>query len=681
MHFLTPSYDLGVVLASIFIAGLASFVALDLAERVRGQERSVAIAWWCGGSIALGTGIWSMHFVGMLAYSLPIDLGYTRWLTFLSWVAAAAVSGVALWVASSGRPTAGRILVGSAFMAAGICAMHYTGMAAIDVTPGIVWDHRLVAASAAIAWGASAAALLIFVGLRALADRKHRALLVGSRFVAAAVMGSAISGMHYTGMAAANFPLGTVCRSADQLGGQGLGTMVALAAILILGVTLFTSLLDARMRDKTSRLAASLMVANEELQRRALSDPLTGLPNRILFEDRLDHAIARCRRELTGSGEHRLEQLAVLFIDLDGFKPVNDSFGHAFGDLLLREAAERLRAGARECDTFARIGGDEFVLLAEGIYSTDDAASAAARLVQSMVMPFKLAGREVRISCSVGIALFPDHGDADKLVACADAAMYAAKQAGGSCHVFYELSMESDARDQIELQNDLRHAIAEGQLELHYQPKVNSRRGEIDSVEALLRWHHPTRGPVPPNVFIPVAERFGLIVSIGDWVIDEACRQLRAWADAGLRTCVAINVSPHQLRQGNLVERIEAALERHRIGPAQLTCEITESVAMEDFRETQRIFDGLARVGVLLSIDDFGTGYSSLAYLRQLPARQLKIDRSFVRDLETSGDARAVVDAVIRLSHALGLGVVAEGVETAGQRDVLIELGCDELQG
>ncbi len=681
LNFLTPNYAPWIVFASIVIAGMASYVALDLAERVRGHERSVALAWWGGGSIALGTGIWSMHFVGMLAYSLPIEIGYTHFLTFVSWVAAVAVSGLALWIASSGGLNAGRLLLGSAAMAAGICTMHYTGIAAIDVAPGIVWNRWLVAASAGIAFVASAAALLIFFGLRRLAGGERRFLLIGLRLVAAAVMGLAISGMHYTGMAAANFPADAVCRSADKLAGDGLGTLVVLATILILGLTLFTSVLDARMRDKTSKLAGSLQIANEELQRRALHDTLTGLPNRVLFEDRLNHAIARCRRDAARGGERHLERLAVMFIDLDGFKPVNDSFGHAFGDLLLKEASARMRAGARETDTFARIGGDEFVLLGEGVYSTDDAIRVARRLVQSMALPFQLAGREVAISCSIGIALHPDHGDADKLVASADAAMYAAKQAGGARYMLYESSMESDARDQVELQGNLRCAIANGELELYYQPKVDSRRGQIDSVEALLRWHHPTRGSVPPNVFIPVAERFGLIVDIGSWVIEEACRQMRAWADEGVRTRVAINVSHYQLRQGDLVEVIKAALERHRVEPAQLTCEITESVAMEDIQATQRTFDGLASAGVFLAIDDFGTGYSSLSYLRQLPARQLKIDRSFVKDLETSEDARAVVDAVIRLSHALGLRVVAEGVETAEQRDILRDLACDELQG
>jgi EAL domain-containing protein (putative c-di-GMP-specific phosphodiesterase class I) len=287
----------------------------------------------------------------------------------------------------------------------------------------------------------------------------------------------------------------------------------------------------------------------------------------------------------------------------------------------------------------------------------------------------------VQISASLGIVVYPDHGHADKLVAHADAAMYAAKRAGGSTYVLFEPHLHGGALEQLSLQSDLRRALELGQIELHYQPKIDAARGQISGTEALLRWHHPERGTVSPAVFIPIAERYGIINELGNWVIEEVCRQMQAWADEGVRMRVAINLSVHQLRQDDLVGRIQSALDRHHVEASQLLCEITESVAMEDIKATQNAFEGLQRIGVYLSIDDFGTGYSSLSYLRQLPARQLKIDRSFIHDLEGSSDARAVVDAVIQLAHALGLRVVAEGVETGGQRDILLNLRCDEMQG
>jgi diguanylate cyclase (GGDEF)-like protein len=677
------SHDPWIVAASLFIAALASYVTLDLAKRVRGHDKIVAMWWWAGGSLAMGTGIWAMHFIAMMAYTLPIDLGYTRLATFASWVAAVSASAVALWVASRGELTPTRLAIGSIAMAFGVCGMHYIGIAAIDVAPGIVWNWWLVAASVVIALVASAAALVIFFWLRNRGGRTWAYQLAASL-----VMGAAISGMHYTGMAAAHFADGAICLSVDVLSGTGMGVLVSIATVIILGLTLVTSFLDARIQAQAARLAASLQVANdqlqnanEELHRRAFHDPLTGLPNRLLFEDRLRHAVARFQREQERISGRSQEKLAVMFIDLDGFKPVNDTYGHAAGDIVLKEAAQRLRFVARDSDTVARVGGDEFLLMMEDAQSEADAVSLGRRLNQALSQPFLLTDREVRISCSIGIVVFPDHGRADKLVANADAAMYAAKRAGAGSFALYAAHMDNAVNHQVELQSDLRDALAKGQIELHYQPKVDGRRGQIHGVEALLRWNHPTQGAVPPDVFIPLAERFGLIVSLGNWVIEEACRQCHAWADEGVRMRVSINVSAHQLRQNDLVYRVKEALDRHMVDASQLLIEITESVAMEDIKATQRTFEGLASIGVFLSIDDFGTGYSSLSYLRQLPAKQIKIDLSFVRDIEASADARAIVDAVIRLSHAMGLRVVAEGVETQAQSDILLGLNCDELQG
>jgi diguanylate cyclase (GGDEF)-like protein len=678
--YLTSSYDPWVVAASLLIAGFASYVALDLAQRVRTPERGVALTWWVGGSVVLGTGIWSMHFVGMLALRLPFALGYTWGLTAASWFAAVVVSAIALHVASAGALSRRRWLAGALTMGIGICAMHYIGMAALDMAPGIDWNPWLVGASALIATGASAAALGIFFWLRGIEGR--RSLLY--QIAAAAVMGVAISGMHYTGMAAANFAEGSLCLSAGALSAERVGALASVTAVALLAFTLLTSTIDARMQGAAARLARSLNLANAELQtanetlrQQAWLDPLTGLPNRVLFEDRLRQALHRTER----AEGRRGERLAVLFVDLDGFKPVNDSLGHAAGDLVLKEVALRLRVAARDSDTVARIGGDEFVLLMEDVAAPSDCVTVARRLIEVLARPFAVGERQVRIAGSVGIVMYPDPGDKDKLVAQADAAMYAAKRAGGSTYAFFEARMDGNALDQMSLQNDLRHAVERGELQLHYQPKIEARRGRITGLEALLRWNHPQRGMVSPGVFIPIAERFGLIGAMGNWVIDEACRQLEAWADEGLRMRVAINLSVHQLRDDDLVARIDAALRKHYVDASQLLCEITESVAMEDVKSLQRTFDGMKRIGVYLSIDDFGTGYSSLSYLRQLPASQLKIDRSFVSDLEASTDARAIVGAVIQLAHALSLRVVAEGVETQGQNDILVEMGCDELQG
>ena len=408
--------------------------------------------------------------------------------------------------------------------------------------------------------------------------------------------------------------------------------------------------------------------------RPAMSDPLTGLASRLMLEDQLASAALRA--------EARHRRLALLYIDLDGFKAVNDSCGYRAGDGLLRDVAIRLLTLARSTDTIARVGGDEFLMLMDGDPDSASATLVADRVRQTLQRPYQLPGKEVRLSCSIGIVLYPDHGSRARLIARADAAMLAAKRAGGNLHCFFDAGMEHDAQDTIDLHRDLRRAIeTRTGLELHYQPKIDGRTGQVTGVEALVRWHHPDRGMISPGVFVPIAERFGLIGSLGQWVTDEACRQVHSWQQLGLGMHVAINLSVHQLRQSDLVERIQGSLARHGVAPQSLTFEITESAAMEDPQASLRQFERLSAVGVQLSIDDFGTGYSSLSYLRKLPARQLKIDRSFVQDLDRELDSRAIVRAVIKLSHALGLSVVAEGVETRAQQDILKRFGCDELQG
>jgi len=688
MDFLAAHYDQYVVAASIVIACFSSYVALDLARRVRSPEKFAALGWWAGGSLVMGTGIWSMHFVGMLAFNLPIQVGYSVLLTFASWTAAVVVSGIALGLASGGTLTARRLGGGAVAMGAGICAMHYTGMAAMDMVPGIQWNLWLVLASVVIALTASAAALILFFRL-AHHDGAKGAVLRG---IAAIVMGLAISGMHYTAMAAAQFPTGSVCLSIGALSGNRLGMLVALASIAMLICTWLVSAVDGWMRDKTANLAESLRLsnvqlqgANEELRRHAYVDSLTDLPNRVHFEAQLARALARCRRQGERPAGRSSNTVAVLFIDLDGFKPINDSFGHGAGDQVLKEVAQRLRLHARAYDTVARVGGDEFLLLMEDSADSTTCTSLARRLCETLREPIEVSSqRTVEISASIGIAAISDCGDgadSDKIISHADSAMYAAKRNGGNTFALFEAHMDMDAVLQMSLQSDLRHAAKRGELSLYYQPKVDGKIGQIHSVEALLRWHHPTRGLIGPGQFIPLAERFGFMAHIGEWVIDEACRQMREWSDRGVHIRVAINLSAQQLRDVHIVHRIEKAVTHHQIDASRLLCEVTESVAMEDVEAATKTIEGLAKIGVFLSIDDFGTGYCSLTYLRQLPARQLKIDRGFINDLETSKDARAIVDAVVRLAHALGLRVVAEGVETEGQRAILQELECDELQG
>jgi diguanylate cyclase (GGDEF)-like protein len=458
----------------------------------------------------------------------------------------------------------------------------------------------------------------------------------------------------------------TAASHADGVSSTTLVLFASVGSCIVLGVGLLFSVLEARLR-------RSLRQVETELQRRSFRDGLTGLPNRLMFDSMLAQAVQQA---------HTTQQrLAILFVDLDGFKPINESFGHAAGDLVLREVAARLKRFARPEDRVAHLGGDEYLLLIGGNPSAEDAAIFSERLQVSIGEPCRMNGKEAIVSSSIGIALYPEHGPISALIANAEAAMRSAKSGGGGGYAFFEERMTSGARDQLELLRDLRRALAEGQLHLVYQPKIHAPSGEITGAEALMRWEHPNRGLVGPDQFIPIAERFGLISAMGNWLIEEACRQAGVWRDAGLQMRVAINLSAHQLRHPDLADRISMALRRNDIKPQLLTCEITESVAMEDASNAIRMVEKLSALGVNISIDDFGTGYSSLSYLRKLRAGELKIDKSFVLDLETSADARAVVDGIVKLAHALGLKVVAEGVETEAQHQILRSFGCHELQG
>ena len=667
---LVGSYNSSLVVFSFIVAVLASYTALDLAGRIT-TATGKAVHWWlAGGAGAMGIGIWSMHFIGMLAFNLPIPLGYDPKITTLSLLIAIALSAFALWMVCQKTLPWTRLALGAVVMGAGVASMHYTGMAAMRMSPGISYDPMLFAASVLIAVVASGAALWIAFQLRR--DGEHTRKL---RMGAAVVMGAAIVGMHYTGMFAAQFPLGSVCGAAHHgVSNVWLAFVIIVVTIAVLSIALITSILDLRLESRTSVLAVSLAQANQELTYLALHDNLTKLPNRVLLEDRLNQAIKTADRE-GGS-------FALMFMDLDGFKAVNDAYGHHIGDLLLVDIAQRIRDSVRGQDTVARVGGDEFVLVAQ-IKDPSDAAGLAAHVLRGIEAPVHAAGHELRVSGSIGIAMYPGDGHHHhELLSNADAAMYYAKASGRNTFCYFETSMHQNVHDQLQLLQDLRKALVRKELVLHYQPKFCAPRGPVLGAEALLRWQHPTRGLVPPNDFIPLAEKTGLIVPIGDWVLDEACRQMKSWRDAGHRDwTISVNLSSLQFGHAGLVDTVRDTLARHKLEPRYLTLEITESTAMRDVEASLATLERLSGMGVKISIDDFGTGYSSLLYLKRLPATELKIDRGFVRELARDSEDAAIVSAIVALGQTLNLKIVAEGVETREQQEFLTKLGCNSLQG
>jgi len=480
------------------------------------------------------------------------------------------------------------------------------------------------------------------------------------------------------GAAAAALSVGTMALIGGMLVGGRISMNVDLPAFMLnpfswVAAVLTVGSMSWLVLSQVGRLNDRYMKLLGEQHHQARHDSLTGLNNRMALESVLDQAIADALRENLG--------LAVFLLDLDRFKNINDSLGHNVGDHLLVEVASRLQACMRGADTVARLSGDEFVVLLPRLASPD-VTSVAAKLVEALSIPYWIGDRELRTTPSIGISLCPqDAQDVESLIKYADTAMYAAKAKGGARFQYFAREMNQAATERLHIEFRLREALDGGQFVLHYQPKIDMT-GRLTGLEALLRWQLEGEAPLGPAQFIAIAEESGLIDEIGDWVIVTVCRQLRAWIDQGLDApCVAINLSTRQLRQPDLAVKVGRMLVESGLSPDMLEFEVTETAAMENPQTAARRLDELGAMGLTLSIDDFGTGYSSLSHLRSLPLDALKIDRSFVRDIASDANDLAIARGTIALAHSLGLRVVAEGVETMAQWQLLRGLGCDEVQG
>ncbi len=439
---------------------------------------------------------------------------------------------------------------------------------------------------------------------------------------------------------------------------------------------------DHRLLEMTAKLAAHSLEQRsltERLAQIAHHDTLTGLPNRLLASDRLDGALARCNRHS--------EKTALVYIDLDRFKHVNDSLGHQTGDLLLRQVADRLKGYTRKSDTLARMGGDEFLVILNRIVDISDVSKAAQRILNALVTPFSIEGRLLHIGASIGISVFPDQGlDATELQRNADIAMYSAKNEGGNRYRYYTEEMNALVIERLEIENDLRKALERNEFELFFQPQFQLSSRDVYGVEALLRWNHPELGRIPPARFIPIAEETGLIIPLGSWVLRTACEQNRTWQDAGYSPFrIAVNVSALQVVHPGFVDEVAAVLQETGLDPRWLELEITESVLMRDMSVVARLLQEIRRLGVSVAIDDFGNGYSSMSYLQRLPVDCLKVDQSFIREIEQLSElstrSRTLLRTFVSLAASLGVRLLAEGVESDEQFKFLNEIGCEMGQG
>lgn len=658
---MTGTYDYHLVLASLLVGFVTTLAAFTLSARIYRSQPKAAELWLLGGSAAMGSGIWASQFISMMAFTLPIPVGYAFDYTFLSWLTAVTVSWLAFRIAILPVLNTRLLLAGGLLIGAGISGMSYVGMYAMHMSPAITYSFPLVGLSVVLAATAATVVLLILFWLRT--QRFWQALVC--KILTAIVTAVTITGTHFSAMAAAQFAPESISGAANAPHPGLMALAIGLGAVILIFAT--------RLESRTAKTSLSLEDANNELSRMAMMDTLTHLPNRRLFHQHLEVAIGRSQRVGTS--------LAVAFIDLDGFKPINDALGHHIGDEVLQAVAKRLNAAVRGCDIVARMGGDEFVALLEDIKSDQDIVPIVERFIHSLRDIFFIDHHEISISASVGIAVYPRDGNMKQLLVCADAAMYRAKSDGKNQFRFFDSDIELASDRLLEMQRDLRLALTKDEFRLHFQPKIDSKTQALIGVEALLRWEHPAKGTLSPAVFLPAAERFGLISQIGDWVIEEACRIQHNLRNKGIVLNISINLSAQQFRNANLVTSVVELLNRFNMPPSALMFEITESSAMHDPDQFDSLLLAFKTAGIGMAMDDFGTGHSSLAYLQTVEVNQLKLDRNFIKDIGNSKQSRAIVDAVIRLAHALDLVVVAEGVETEEQRKALVELGCDQLQG
>ncbi len=669
------------VLVAYLVACAASFASLDMAERVaHADDPSSQRLWRWIGATCLAGGIWAMHFIGMLAFQAPIEIQYDLPITLFSLLIALLASWLAMYTLSHAQPSLVLYLKTALLIGLGIAGMHYVGMAAMQSRATAYYEPYLFALSIAIAIGASFAALWVAGYLREGSGMAHQLL----KYSAALILGAGIFSMHFTGMAALQLvlPEGSLPATPVDTSQLQLGLTVALIILLILSSAISAALFDKKLQNKendlrrVNALLSQLDQARMALQQVANYDALTNLINRRGFNQIFAEKLSQ---KTTEGG-----MLAVMFLDIDHFKRINDSLGHDAGDALLKVIANHIKGSVRSHeDVVARFGGDEFCILIS-LRDRDEARNMAQRIMAKMKEPIELAGRRMVMTTSIGISLFPEDGSTcEELLKHADLALYQSKGAGRNGLHFFSSSLKNRATLELQLEEELRHALREENgLTLYYQPIFELKTGRVTKLEALIRWQHPIRGLLTPDSFINIAENNGLIAELDNWVLRRACKDLGELSKHGCEELkIAWNCSPLNLAREELADEIENALRTAGVAPERLELEVTENALMGNIADTLVLLRQIRALGVSLSIDDFGTGYSSLAYLKRLPLKTLKIDRSFILDIPKATADMEIVQAIIVMAHTLHLQVVTEGVESLEQYEFLERSGCDFIQG
>lgn len=782
MTHLTGSYNGWLLFLSITVAAVASYSALRLASRVIQSSGAKKKAWLMIGAMIMGMGIWSMHFIGMIAFHMRSSITYETPLLILSIFASFIGSFIAFSICIQQQLSTRRLLISSITMGSAICSTHYLGMESmVNVT--INYDPLLFFLSFFIAVLASFFSLKLFFRLHQSEKKQEDHLL---KIAGSLIMSGAIAGMHYTGIAASTMSFqsdGQVAAGGSlEMSPFSLSIFIGLMTFIIQALMIFGAYIDHRIMAQSEKLKEneqrfqSLIkhnidgiivlsvdrkvlsandtgkqilkmgnfqigddvskyvmpikmweefiyqskkaitretelktadrfyyylvtyipvhvnnkldsiylvlkdltqqrIAEKEIHVMAHYDALTELPNRR-------HGINHLNEVLSFQKETR-SSTAVLFLDLNRFKIINDALGHNIGDLLLKAAANRLTQCLPENGFIARIGGDEFLMIFPQIeHDTHNIEQLSKNIIRQFERPFFIQNHQLITSISIGIALSPQNGkDGIELMRKADMAMYLSKKHKQSGYAFFTESMEKSSEDRLNRELELRDAIQREQFDLHYQPQISSKTRRMTGVEALLRMKAPDGSLKSPDAFIELAEESGLIIDIGRWVIDTACKQAKIWSDKGLKIPVAVNLSAKQFNSEDLIDLIKLTLKKYDLNPSLLELEVTESMTMDNIKQSKQVLTSLKQLGVRISIDDFGTGYSSLSYLKDLPIHRLKIDKSFIEDILSDSKSEQITSAIIAMGHQLSLEVIAEGVETFAQAQLLSVQGCDDLQG
>ena len=648
---IATEHDPWLVLVAVFICCAGAFSIVQMFERARGTHGLQRTGWAFLTSVAAGATIWCTHFVAMLAFEAKAPVHLDPALTITSLIIAVLGSFAGFSVATwwPGRAFA---ITGGAIFGGAISAMHFTGMAAYRVDGIVTWSATYVAVSVLCAAVFSAIALAVLCS----GIRERRRIVLGTGLIVVAIATLhfvAMTAMHITPVVLSETPL-------EPATMRALALATALVGLVVIAAGVFAALIDRHTRSDAMR----------RLHHMATNDALTGLPNRAGFQSELQARLGAAR-----SGR---KQIGFCAIDLNRFKEVNDVHGHKAGDSVLALLAERMREAMGPGDMVARSGGDEFVV----VTTFDDRGQLTAladRLDNALKKPADFPHFSARVGASIGLAVYPhDAADAETLANNADLAMYRAKSNGSLAPCYYDSGLDETIRERRELANDLRLAIDRNELEMHYQLQASVVTREITGYEALLRWTHPERGPIPPAVFIPIAEENGLILALGEWVLRRACTDAAGWDH---ESKVAVNVSPLQLAHVDLPQLFHQVMLETGLPPRRLEVELTESAIMADRERALHVLRRIKAMGVGVALDDFGTGYSSLETLRAFPFDKIKLDRFFVSELEGSPQATAIIRAVLALGRSLSIPILAEGIETQDQLEVLIREGCDEVQG